>query len=66
VRTTRELNPTVPQEEIDRAYADDPVRAATEFGATFRSDIESFLTREALEGAVVPGRLQLPPKTGIR
>lgn len=52
---TRTLNPTVPEEEIARAYADDPIRAMTEFGAAFRSDIEQFLPLEVLEACVEPG-----------
>ena len=63
---TRALNPTFPQSEIDRAYADDPASAAAEYGAEFRTDVESFVSREAVDGAVVPGRLELPPMNVVR
>ncbi len=63
---TRVMNPSVPQSEIDRAYEDDPQRAAAEFGAEFRSDVEAFLTLEALDAVTVPGRLELPPVPGVR
>ena len=43
---TRTMNPTVPQILIDEA-ARDPASAQAEYGAQFRSDIESFVSREA-------------------
>ncbi len=61
---TRALNPTVPQEVIDRAYDEDDAAARAEFGAEFRRDVESFITAEAVNAAVVPGRLELPPLEG--
>ena len=63
---TRALNTTVPQEVIDRAYADDEASARAEFGAQFRLDVESFVSREAVDKAVIPGRLELPPVLGVR
>ena len=35
--------------------------AAAEYGAEFRRDIESFVSREALAACVVPDRVELPP-----
>jgi hypothetical protein len=58
--TTREMNPSVPQSFIDAAYEDDPANAAAEYGGEFRSDIEAFVSREAVEACVLPGRLELP------
>jgi len=55
------LNPTLPQRVIDRAYERDAIAAASEYGAEFRSDIEAFVSVEAVDGAVFPGRLELPP-----
>ena len=40
--------------------------AAAEYGAEFRSDVEAFLPREAIDAVVVPGRRELPPLEGIR
>ncbi len=60
------LNGTVPQEVIDRAYAEDEASALAEYGAQFRLDVESFVSREAVDAAVVPGRLELPPVRGER
>lgn len=58
---TRTMNPTVPQSVIDAAYERDPASAAAEYGARFRSDIESFISREAVDACVVSGRYELPP-----
>lgn len=63
---TRTMNPAVPQSEIDRAYEDDPMRAAAEYGAQFRSDIETFVSAEALDAVNVPGVRELPPFAGTR
>jgi len=63
---TRVMNPTIPQAEIDAEYEADPARAAAEYGALFRSDIESFVAREVIDAAVVPGRHELPPMSGVR
>jgi hypothetical protein len=49
---TREMNPTVPQRVIDEATERDPASAAAEYGAQFRTDVESLLTREAVEACV--------------
>ena len=59
------MNATVPQRVIDEAYERDPASAAAEFGAEFRTDIESFVSREAVDAAIVPGRRELPPISGI-
>lgn len=56
---TTTMHPDVDRAEIDRMYAEDPVRAAAEFGAQFRSDLESFINREVVEALVVPGRYEL-------
>jgi hypothetical protein len=61
---TRRMNPLVPQATIDIAMERDPARAAAEWGAEFRTDVESFVSREVIEAAVSPGRRELPPVTG--
>ena len=62
---TRTMNPTVPETIIAEAYESDPASAAAEYGAEFRADIETFVAREVVEAAVVPGRHELPPVRGI-
>jgi hypothetical protein len=54
------MNSSVSQAFVDRAYELDPVSAAAELGADFRSDIEGYLSREAVEAVVMPGRRELP------
>jgi len=62
---TREMNPTFPQATIDAAYERDPQAAAADYGAEFRSDLESFITREALQACVSPGVLERAPVSGV-
>lgn len=61
---TRALNPTIPQELVDRALEEDPEAAAAEYLAEFRRDVSTFLAREAIEACVTPGRRELPPMAG--
>jgi hypothetical protein len=49
---TRIMNPTVGQSVIDAATEADPISAASEWGAEYRSDIESFIAREAVEACI--------------
>lgn len=56
---TLTLNPTFDPAAIATAYAEDPASAKAEYGAEFRSDVESFVSREAIDAVVVPGRLEL-------
>jgi hypothetical protein len=52
---TREMNPSVPQSFIDAEVERDPASAQAEYFAKFRSDIEAFITREAIEACVSAG-----------
>ena len=61
-----EMNPTIDPALIERAYAEDEASASAEYGAEFRRDIESYVSREAVDAVVVPGRLELPPVEGVR
>ena len=58
---SKALNPTIPQKKIDRAYERDPAAAAASFGAEFRTDIELFVSREAVEACVTPGCREIAP-----
>jgi hypothetical protein len=62
---TRTMNPTVPQSVIDQAYEADPQSASAEYGAQFRTDVESYIARDVVEAAVVPGRYELPRVEGV-
>jgi len=61
---TRTMNPSVPQRVIDEATERDAASAAAEYGAQFRSDIEAFVRREAIESCVEPGCLERAPLSG--
>ena len=52
---TRTMNPTVPQAVIDEAVEQDPARAAAEYGAQFRTDVETFVNADVVEAAVARG-----------
>jgi hypothetical protein len=52
------MNPTLPQDVIDQAYADDPQSAAAEYGAEFRSDIASYVDRAVLLDGIEQGVTQ--------
>ena len=62
---TRDMNPRVPQAVIDAATERDPASAAAEYGAQFRTDVESFVNREAVEACVSVGVRERPPISGV-
>jgi hypothetical protein len=59
--TTREMNASVPQSLIDAALEEDTPRASAEYLAEFRTDVESFIAREAVEACVSPSVREVPP-----
>lgn len=65
---TRSMNPDVPASVIDRAFEDDAISAASEYGrdghVVFRRDVESFLDPDAVRAVTIEGRLELPPARG--
>ena len=63
---SRTLNPGLSEKVVARAYQRDPAAAAAEYGGEFRTDVESFVSREAVDVATVQGRLELPPIAGVR
>ena len=62
---TQILNPSFDPEELQRAYDEDPVSAAAEYGAAFRDDISSFVTQDVIDAAVLDGVFELEPRNGI-
>jgi hypothetical protein len=58
---TRSMNPCVSESLIHAAYERDEVTAKAEYGALFRTDVESFLAPEVIESCVIPQRYELPP-----
>lgn len=62
---TLELNPTFDRRTVEKALEDDPASAGAEYLAQFRSDVETFIVQEAIDAAVVPGRHELAPMSGL-
>jgi hypothetical protein len=62
--TSRDFNPTLPQRVVDRALERDYAKNSAEYLAIFRTDVESFVSHEVVEAAVVPERRELPPARG--
>ena len=59
------MNPTILARVVERAYAEDPTSAAAEWGAEFRTDVESFLTREAIEACCAPDCREQWPRSDL-
>jgi hypothetical protein len=49
---TRVMNSTIPQQLVDQALDDDPAAADAEWGANFRSNLESLFAKSALDAVV--------------
>lgn len=64
--TSLAMNPALDGKVIEEAYARDPIAAASEYGAEFRSDCERFVALEIAEACRVSGRFELPRVAGTR
>jgi hypothetical protein len=62
---SRVMNPSLPQSVVDRALERDASSARAEYLAEFRSDLEAFVVREAVEACVATGVYERPYQTGI-
>lgn len=68
---TLSMRPGDPNEQIQaqlldhirREYLKDPENARAVYGAFFRTDLETIITRNALDAVVVPSRILLQPQT---
>lgn len=58
---SRQLNPTLPEHVVADALEEDEASARAEWLGLFRSDVESFVSLEALKAVIIPGRTELPP-----
>lgn len=60
---TRLMNPLIDVLEpglIDKAMEEDPDRAAAEYGAEFRKDLEDYVSRDVVRASVMQGVHQIP------
>jgi hypothetical protein len=62
---TAEMNETIDPAIIAEAYEEDPIAAAAEYGAQWRTDVDSYVAHDVVQAAVVRGRRELPPAPGI-
>jgi hypothetical protein len=60
------MNPCLPQSEIDKAYAKDPISAASEFGAQFREATNDFISLAAIAVRTSEGVTERPYREGFR
>ena len=58
---SRDFNKTLPQSVVDRALERDRARFTAEYLGEFRTDVEGFLTLEAIRACVEPGVKERPP-----
>jgi hypothetical protein len=63
---SRTMNATLAQSVVDRATERDPTSAAAEYGASFRTDLEAFVLREAVEACVRVGVREHSPTGNVR
>ena len=60
------LNPTLDQDVVARARAEDPIAARSEWDAQFREDISQFLEDALIDRALAPGCKSRPREAGLR
>ena len=63
---SRDFNPKYPQATIDAALNEDHARNAAEYLAQFRTDVESFINREAVEACISFGVCERAPMQSVR
>ena len=64
--STRQLNPTISEEIVADALADDPQSAAAEYQSIWRDDLSSYIDRATIEACVDIGVTVRPPAPGIK
>lgn len=57
---SRTMNPNLAEHVVKQAMERDPEAAKAEYGGQFRSDLEAFIQREAVEACTRPQPLELP------
>jgi len=58
---TMTMNPTIDKKIVENALREDHSAARSEWLGEFRTDLESFLSVDLIEQAVIPNRQELPP-----
>jgi hypothetical protein len=63
---SKSMNPSLSDDVIAQAYEDDEASASAEYGAQFRRDIETYISREVVSAVTPPGRHELAPLEDVR
>jgi len=63
---SRSMNPKLDASIVAEAYERDPIAAAAEYGAEFRSDCDSYVSREVVEACLYKGTTEIPRVEGTR
>jgi hypothetical protein len=63
--TTQQMNGSIDPAIIEQAMEEDEAAARAEYFAEFRRDLESFVSREAVDACKIPGRIELPPLSDV-
>ncbi len=61
---SRQLNPSLDEQDIAEAMEDDPAAAQSEYLGLFRADLAGFLDDATVDSAIVPGRRMLARTPG--
>jgi len=59
--STSTMNPTISADFLAEEFENDPASAEAEYNANFRTDVETFVSREIIDSLVIAGRFELPP-----
>ena len=63
---SRTFNPTLPQQVVDRAIERDAAHASAEYLAEFRTDVETYISREAVDAVTSRDVREREPVEGVR
>ena len=64
--STRTFNPLLKESVVTRAYERDAASAQAEYGAEFRTDLESFVNAQAVQACIVPDLFERQPVRGVQ
>lgn len=63
---SRAMNPSLDERIVSEAYERDAAAASADYGAEFRSDLESLFNTDAVEACLISGRREVPRISGVR
>jgi hypothetical protein len=64
--SSQAMNSKLDASIVAEAYERDPIAAAAEYGAEFRSDCDSYVSREVVEACLYKGTTEIPRVEGTR